>query len=199
MRLQSTIALGYLALSLMGCPTSSPSTQEMKTRPADFSIHYKSTNGSLPPPYHYEYTIRIEPAGAGQVELIPGYPFLDPSVVLPTWVEHFHVVEQNLDDVYRVMVENELFTRSWRKSDTRQEPGGGLESLVVLAGGKQITVKDFLASEQEASARVMYAAVRDLVPKNLWEQLEARREQYIEEYQRRRRGHHDEHEGARGC
>src|SRR4051812_20811553 len=36
-------------------------------RPADFSLTYDWRAGSMPPPFHYEYTVSISPDGEGKV------------------------------------------------------------------------------------------------------------------------------------
>jgi hypothetical protein len=77
------------------------------------------------------------------------------------------------------MVENGLFTRKWRQLDTAPV-GGSNQTLVVTAQGKRIKVEDYVVTEQQVSAKVMYAAVQALVPKEIWERLQARRQQYMQ-------------------
>lgn len=136
-----------LTTFFIACSTAHPAIGAQDTRPDDFRVEYEWRAGSLPPPDHYEYTITITPSGQSKMVLTSDYPFLDPSAVVPEWAEPFHVEEPNLHDLYRVMVENELFTRSWRKGDTPLVPGGSYQTLVVIARGKHITVEDFLVSE----------------------------------------------------
>ena len=165
---------------IIGCSTYHPATGEQGARPDDFSVEYEWREGSLPPPYHYAYTITIKPSGQSEIVLTPDYP----SAAVPKWAETFQGEEPNLNDLYRVMVENGLFTRRWRERDA-PPVGGSNQTMVVTARGKRITVEDYLVSEQQASAKVMYAAVQALVPKDVWERLEARRKQYMQEHPRR--------------
>jgi hypothetical protein len=103
---------------------------------------------------------------------------------VPKWTEFFKVEEQGLNDLYRVMVENGLFTRKWRQLDAAPV-GGSNQTLVVTGQGKRIKVEDYLVSEQQVSAKVMYAAVQALVPKEIWKRLQARRQQYMQEHPHR--------------
>ncbi|MDP2853469.1 MAG: hypothetical protein Q8O28_04380 [Smithellaceae bacterium] len=63
--------------------------------------------------------------------------------------------------------------------------GGSNQTLVVTAQGKRIKVEDYVVSEQQVSAKVMYAAVQALVPRDIWERLKARRQQYMQEQRHR--------------
>ena len=164
----------------IGCAMFRPATGAQGSCPEDFWVELHWRAGSLPPPLHYESTITITSSGQSKMVLTPDYR----RAGVPEWTEQFHVEEPNVRNLYRVMVENGLFTHRWRKMATGPT-GGGYRRLVVIASGKRFMVEDYVVSEHRASARVMYAAVQALVPKNLWEQLEARREQYIEEYPRR--------------
>jgi hypothetical protein len=73
---------------------------------------------------------------------------------VPKWTEYFKVEERGLNDLYRMMVENGLFTRKWRQLAVTPV-GGSNQTLVVTAQGKRIKVEDYLVSEQQVSAKVM--------------------------------------------
>jgi hypothetical protein len=180
MKLVSSLLLTLLAVSCFGCGTFHPSTNERNKKPDDFRVEYEWREGSLPPPYHYEYTVILEPSGQSEIVLIPDYPAAD----VPQWTETFKVAEQDLNDLYRVMVENGLLTRKWQQLDAAPI-GGSNQTLLVTAQGKQIKVEDYLIAEQQVSAKVMYAALHALVPKEIWERLQARRVKYIQDHLRR--------------
>src|SRR5690554_3169233 len=72
--------------SLPAEPPSMPSEPVTNPAvPADFQIEYEWHEGSLPPPYHYEYTIRIGPGAQGEIVFLPDYPSDD----TPVWTEPF--------------------------------------------------------------------------------------------------------------
>ena len=174
------LLLTLIAFFCIGCATLQPSMHESKSRPADFAVEYEWREGSRPPPYHYEYSISVRPAGDGEIVLIPNYP----ADGVPRWTEKFQIAERDLNELYRAMAENRLFTQQWRQLEPAPI-GGSNQTLVVTARGKRIKVADYLISGQQAPARVMYAAVRALVPREIWDQMQARREQYMREYPRR--------------
>ncbi len=177
MRCLSNLLLTLFAVFCIGCATLHSSTNEQNARPNDFVIEYEWREGSLPPPYHYEYSVIINPSGRSEIILTPDYP----STTVPKWTEFFKVEEQNLNDVYRVIVENGLFTRKWRQLD--QAPvGGSNQTLIVMVKGKRIKIEDYLVPEQQFSAKLMYAAVQALVPQEIWERLQARRQKYVQEH-----------------
>lgn len=176
----SNLLLTLLVVSCISCATFLPATNEQNGRPNDFGVEYKWREGSLPPPYHYEYTIIIKPSGQSKIVLIPDYPAAD----VPKWAEDFKVTEKDLNALYRVMVANGLFTQKWQQLDAAPV-GGSNQILVVTAQGKLIKVEDYLVFEQQAPAKAMYAAVQALVPKEIWGRLQAKRHQYIQEYPRR--------------
>ncbi len=172
----SHLLLALLAVSCIGCATFHPSTNVPNARPGDFGVEYEWREGSLPPPHHYEYTIIIKPSSQSEIVMTPDYA----SITVPKWTESFKVEEQGLNDLYRIMVENGLFTRKWRQL-TAVPVGGSNQTLIVTAWGKRIKVEDYLVSDQQVSAKVMYAAVQALVPKDIGERLKARRQQYMQE------------------
>jgi hypothetical protein len=171
------LLLMMLAVSCIGWTTSQPLTDEQNARPDDFAVEYEWRAGSLPPPYHYQYAVIIRSSGQSEIVLTPDYP----SINVPKWTEFFKVEEQGLNDLYRVMVENGLFIRKWRQLDAAPV-GGSNQTLVVTAQGKRIKVEDYLVSEQQIPAKAMYAVVQALVPKEIWERLQTRRQQYMQEH-----------------
>lgn len=144
-------------------------------RPDDFSVTYYWDTGSLPPPYHYAVTLTIPgPSAGGQLTLQLGYsPEAEPPLT-----EDFEVSEQQLDEFYRVLVDQGLFTRNWRVTDD-PPVGGEVEWLEARAGGEEVRIPAYLASEsaQDAAATI-YTAARGLVPQSLWGWVSERQREY---------------------
>src|SRR6266487_6876454 len=179
MKLLFDLPVVLLTVFLICCSAPQPTKVMQEKRPDDLAVEYQWRAGSMPPPYHYEYMFTIKPNGQSQIVFIPDYP----SAAAPQWVESLMIEEERLDELYRVMVENGLFTRKWRQTDN-PPVGGSSQSLAVTARGKRVLVEDYLVSEQQAPAEKMYAAVRALVPKDVWERLQAKRQQYMQEHPR---------------
>ncbi len=167
---------------LSGCrqvqaPENPPNERPPEPRPPDFSLVYEWSEGSLPPPYHYEYSIRIGEDGAGEVRMLPDYEYSNP----PEWVEAFHVTPEQLDEFYQSAWSAGLFATRW---ETEEDPpvGGSSESLLVTAAGKKYQIPWYVPPEQQAAVETIIHAVNDLVPADLWQTLEARRQAYMQSH-----------------
>ena len=130
----------------------------------------------MPPPAHFEYTIRITRDG-GEIVFCPDYPSHQP----PIWKERFVVPMDKLDSLYDLFVDKQILTRRWRSTDNHAV-GGSLEFLDVTAKGVSISVPCHLNPRDAALLREMYDAIRALVPPNLWDHLQTRREKFQGEY-----------------
>lgn len=176
-----TFRLNFIAILLLilisGCTPVNPTPNPLDTRPADFNLVYEWQEGSLPPPYHYEYTITIDPTGQGQIVMAPDYSFSNP----PTWTETFTVTPATLDQIYRLLIDKGLFTQHWQAQD--QPPvGGSYDSLHITAHGRQIAIPSFVIQTQANAVEEIATAIHALVPQTLWNKLNTQREQYMAEH-----------------
>jgi hypothetical protein len=146
---------------------TSDAAEDAMARPDDFCVLYEWHAGSMPPPYHYEYVIRVEADLRGELVFSPDYPRYDPKM----WTKTFTVDEGIVDRLHELMVEKGLF----REDCTRMEHapvGGTLEWLEVTADGKSIKVPPDIGDPAEVTQ--IYAAVRSVVPAGIWAELEWR-------------------------
>ena len=150
-------------------------TEPRKMRPDDFQVRYEWVAGSMPPPYHYEYTILIGPGPEGQVVFRPDYPGAD----TPVWTESFVVGDEALGELYSLMSERGVFTTEW--SEVRYGTvGGSLEWLRCTAGGEDYSIPCRI--EESAAVAAVYDAAKALVPEAVWADLLEQREQYERDY-----------------
>jgi len=157
----------------------------MILRPHDFSVRYKWIEGSLPPPYHYEYEICIGPGVSGEIVFYPDYPIENP----PVWTETFSVDDRALDELYALIMERELFTKKW--TEIEDPPvGSHLEWLEVVAYRDHILVPSVI--EESEIVNDAYSMIRSLVPAWIWSKLMRQRDQYKVEYLRNQ-GHNSTH------
>ncbi|MBA3533220.1 MAG: hypothetical protein H0T73_14970 [Ardenticatenales bacterium] len=174
---RTLVVLMGVGLLVCGCAGSSGGG-ETETRPADFQLEYNWQAGSLPPPYHYEYTISIGPDAQGEIVFQPDYP----SDKTPVWREPLTVTEANLDAIYALAREKGLFSETWQEA-TDAPVGGRVEWLEVTANGQQISLPAFMEQNaQTIASQELYEAIRDLVPEATWEKLETQRAQYEQEF-----------------
>lgn len=163
--------LSLLVLFSFGCSTQN----EMRPRPADFSVQYEWREGSLSSSYPYAYTIRIGPDTQGEM-FGPDYSSNNPLV----WTETFNVEERDLEKLYALMSEKGMFTKSWQQEDIPLA-GGSVEWLEVTAHGEHFLVPRYVAGEKEEEAiKEVYAAINSLVPETVWAKLYSQREQHAQ-------------------
>ncbi len=140
--------------------------------PTKFAVSYVFQNGSLPPPYHYELAIRIDP---GRREALyhfrPGYPGQGEGTQL--WRASFPLGLPEREALYKKLVALE-FERPWRAG-----PSPGVTSpirlLTITGGRKLIRVPAFPASRKDQARLIaLCKAVESVVPRSLKEEFERR-------------------------
>ena len=165
-----------LALLPLACALFTPETPAMDTRPSDFSVRYDWYEGSLPPPYHYEYTLTIASDGSGTVTLVPDYP----GEGVPEWTETFTLTPEALDALFAQVVEHGAFSTRWREVDD-PPVGGSFYTVALTANGETVTIPSFVPENQAGAQDAISAAIRAAVPAEVWQTLDSQREQYVEE------------------
>jgi hypothetical protein len=158
-------------------PVSGNLTPIPQQRPADFTVTYLWREGSMPPPFHYEYTISIGPGDQGKIEYTPDYP----SEKVPTWIETFSPTSEELDNLYSLILNRKVFSIEWKEM-SNFPVGGSSERAEISAGGKQILLPRFPESPNDAVASDLYSAIRALVPQAIWDKLDAQRKAYADNY-----------------
>lgn len=166
---------GLSAALLLGCAAQGRPTEA----PDDLLITYEWREGSLPPPYHYEYSIRLQADGKGEVTMIPDYA----GEGVPVWSEPFTVAPAQLNQMYATMVARGLLSERWAALDD-PPVGGSSEDMSVVAAGRTVTIPAFVAPAQQSRAEAIYAALREVVPPAIFEGLEAKRAAYVAEHER---------------
>jgi hypothetical protein len=141
--------------------------------PPDFALRYEWREGSVPPPYHYEYAIRVGPGAEGEVLFYPDYPQHDP----PVWREEIAVNPQALAALYQLLGRQGVFRRVWRQQE-RHTVGGSQSWLEVTANGRTITAPSALAPDQARVIAPVHEAIRALVSEEQWRSLMTRYEAF---------------------
>lgn len=172
LRLPPERLLGLGLLILAACGPAMP-----ETRPADFAVVYEWQAGSLPPPYHYAYTLVIGPDGAGALTYLPDYDFNRP----PVWTETFTVEAADLDQLYAVLVEQGVLRANWSAVDD-PPVGGEVESAQMTVDGRTYAIPFAVSPVDHGRVQAAYAAIRALAPAALWEKLAAQRQAYMDEH-----------------
>lgn len=157
-------------------PTMTP--QANQSAPPDLTVTYQYRAGSMPPPYHNEYTVSIGPGVQGHVNYSPDYP----SDKTPVWTEVFTPTTAQLDQLYSIILANRLTRKSW--SELSMPPvGGSVEWATITVNNQTTNIPHALEASDTADVGILYAYVRDtLVPKSIWDSLEAQRDEWEKNY-----------------
>lgn len=169
------VLLAVLAPLVSGCGEAATVPETM---PEDFRLVYLWREGSLPPPYHYEYRITLAPDGAGLIEFWPDYP----SATTPLWSEPFSVSAETRQGLYAIMRTAGVWGGTWQESNPPRV-GGSTATLEALAHGTAALIPGDLIDDQARRMAPVYAAIQQLVPQPLWESLHTKRQQYEDTYQ----------------
>lgn len=128
--------------------------------PKNFSVVYTFSNGSLPPPHHYETAIRIEPGKPAVYEFRPGYVGLESGAQL--WKAPIPWSESKRAALYAALIELGI-ERDW-KADPRPPVGGSYRSLTVVTAKGKFVVPAFPVAADRARAEKLFSLVTALVP-----------------------------------
>jgi hypothetical protein len=145
--------------------------------PNELSIHYYWQEGSLPPPYYYQFNIRVGPNLSGVIELQPDYDFNSP----PIWHESFTLDEQTAKKLLELLEQTKAFQTKWQET-VEPTVGGSLESAEIAYCGQHIRISNQAAPEQAKIASQIFEAVRAVAPTRIWNDLMVRRQEYIKTY-----------------
>ncbi len=177
MRLSTFLFISTSLLTLTACGNLQ-TTQIPEASPIDFSIEYRWTEGSVPPPYHYSYTITIDADGAAQIAFTPDYK--GPEV--PTWIETFSLSNDQLDVLYMTAVETGVMTNNLKENED-PPVGGSFQRMTITAAGNSYTVPPFLVDETlQRRLSSLETAIENSVPDAIWSDLRQRHAEYMEAY-----------------
>ena len=139
-----------------------------------FSLQYNWCEGSVPPPDHYEITITVDSTGRGQMTMVPDYP----GDEVPVWSESFTVPPRGIRALWHVLTARSVLERDWQAVE---DPpiGGSLEWLHIVVDDQPKAIPTHPIPKQEKAADAVYAAVRSLVPQEIWDKLGTQRRAYI--------------------
>jgi len=130
--------------------------------PEDFSFTYRWQMGSVPPPYYYEYTVQVNPDGAGTIELLPDYPVHHPEKRVVT----IRLDTKTMGTLYEEMQNAGVFDQPFQLVDTNWL-GGSKSSLDVHAEEKDFHVPSAISSADARRLEPVYLAIQELLPSQL--------------------------------
>ena len=144
---------------------------------SDLRISYHWQEGSVPPPYYYEYTIRVYPGLKGEIEFQPDY---DPNSP-PVWNRNFTLTPDDLAPIVTMLEKNQLLNERRLQS---KEPfvGGAIEYAEINYCGRNIYLNRQGAADLANIVDQVFRSFKSLVPDSIWLELNTLREEYINAY-----------------
>jgi hypothetical protein len=150
----------------------------MQAWPSDFVVKYNYVSGSVPPPYHYEYSVTIDAKCNGTISYKPDFVF---DTLL---TETFHLSKKNMRKFWSLLKKNDFFYAEWIQQQ-KLPVGGSTEYLEIIANNKTFKIPAFPV-EKEKAEKILEVA-RNLFPKSVMDTLSAKREKFIEEFNQQKK------------
>jgi hypothetical protein len=144
-------------------------------RPQDFSLTLEWNTGSLPPQYTYMYVINLGPGLEGELDYRPGY---DPNNTSQQWVTSFSVKEKQMEELFAYLQSQDMFRSKWKQGEVMEGSPG--TNLILHADGQEFHVPSISELDRNEFVLVDNAieAIRALVPKTIWDEMDARQMEY---------------------
>ncbi len=155
-------------------------TPKQDTTPSDFSLTLAWNTGSLPPEYTYSYEIVIGPGLEGTLAYQFGY---DSEDEVNAYSSSFPLAQEQLDELYTYFLDQDILRSDWEEGEGMLGSPGS--SLTIIADGIEYAVPSLsdLTSADYALVEEAIDKIKAIVPADLWEEMEARRQIYEDEYE----------------
>ena len=165
------VTLVLLLVVVAGCAHRGNPTPADQAMPDDFAGTVAYENGSVPPPYHYRWTVTFDDDSA-TVEWRPGY---DDDTA--PWGETVDITDDQRADLYARLADLGVFDMADATDDGMVGgPGGRVE---VTARGRTYDPGSLGGSEESAGLLTDVAdAVEQLVPAGVWDDLKAKQDDW---------------------
>ncbi|MPZ83746.1 MAG: hypothetical protein GEV28_26475 [Actinophytocola sp.] len=163
-------------LLLAGCARTDPGTPtaDSAAMPDDFGGTIEYANGSVAPPYHYEWVLRITEDTA-ELTWRPGYDKGGPS-----WRESAPIGREQRERLYERLREAGALDPS--PAEDEGMVGGSTGSVELVAGGRTYDPGTLgLSRESQDILDEVSAAAEDLLPGDVWSSMRDKQEAWGEE------------------
>ncbi|MBM4157933.1 MAG: hypothetical protein FJ216_04030 [Ignavibacteria bacterium] len=145
------------------------------------SLEYSYYAGSVPPPYHYEYTVTLERELKGTIKYVLGYSEKD----VPVYKFNFEFSEEQLNKLNEALESSKVFSEKIAQLPNDKIPiGGSTEHLKIYISsddeeGKIIAIPSFPQEEYKEGIKNLYDVIKKIVPEDIRKDLEQKKEDYI--------------------
>jgi len=170
--------LVVVAALASGCSQASGGTavaaRETGAMPDDFTATIVYRNGSVPPPYHFEWRLRVD-GGGGELSWRPGY---DEDV--PAWVEAVAVSAEQRAELYAALRAAGAFDKA--PAPDENLAGGSTGSVELTAAGRTHSPGELgLSEDSQDILEAVHTAAEDVVPAAVWSRMSDRQQTWGEQ------------------
>jgi hypothetical protein len=139
-----------------------------------FEIVYHWTEGSVPPPYHYEFSIKIQEDRTGVVTYRPDYDLED----VPVWHRYFNIPQELYSRLDDLLKSEGFYHYAWTQ-EIEINVGGSQEWCDGIVENHEFHIPTELTRGDTNKAGSLYSIIRQLGPEEMWEDLEQMRKEYM--------------------
>lgn len=141
-------------------------------------IEYSFNIGSLPPPYHYEYTITITSDGTAALEYMMGYTRTSDNTL------EYTIDIRNTPFKYlkKEIKESGLLNKRIGYLHSGEIPvGGSSEHMTIFDGSDTITyVPSYPDKAYDKVLERLYLKIRKCIPDNVWNEVKTKRDERMD-------------------
>jgi hypothetical protein len=145
-------------------------------------LEYYYNVGSLPPPYHYSYTIKISSYGNGELVYIGGYESTEKN----TSKHSFDLSKKKLKILKDIVRESDVLNLDINTRPNEEIPDGGhSESLNIFGFSKENdasesillkSIPSYPELKYETMLDNLYKVIQNTVPEEIWKEVNIKRE-----------------------
>jgi hypothetical protein len=148
----------------------------INTKPK-FEITYQWSEGSVPSPYHYEYSIKIQEDRICVVTYRPDYDVEG----VPVWHRYFIIPQGLYSSLYDLLETGGFYKISW-KQGLAVNLGGSQEWCDGIIKNHEFHIPTGLIREDAGKVEPLYILFKQLGPEDMWADLEQMRKEYMNKY-----------------
>lgn len=135
-------------------------------------LNYYYNSGSLPPPYHYSYTITITADGAGELSYVKGYDEKDKNKTQLSFI----LDKSKLKELKRQLKKSGVLSDKIKERPNDEIPDGGhSESLTLYSDAEPpeiiASVPSYPDLKYESALNKLYKFVVSCVPVEYWNEV----------------------------
>ena len=168
--LMLSLALGAMAIAGCGGDEEPPTPTGA---PSDFVLSFEHIEGTVPPPFHFEWRVEFDADGAGSATYAPDYP----GKGVPRYQATFEVDQSERDDLYETLSSRGTLIDL---QAAENPPVGGPRDTATITARDEIYRVPAYDSGGDPPLRYLTPRIQDLVPARDWERFEREAKRYAE-------------------